>query len=184
MFIGCERYPECKYTRPMEGEATIPAPEPTGEKCPECGIGDLVHKTGRFGPFIGCSRYPDCKYIKKEPPKSTGITCPQCRQGELVERKGRFGVFYSCSRYPDCDFSVNQKPHPEPCPNCQGLVVDARGGASRCINCGKAWDAEGNELPEDEAKALVPKARAGRRSGSRASGSARTRGGTRARRSA
>src|SRR5204862_3265463 len=55
-FIGCENYPECRYTRPIEGEATGPAPEPTGATCPECGIGELVRKTGRFGPFVGCSR--------------------------------------------------------------------------------------------------------------------------------
>ena len=162
MFIGCERYPECRYTRPLEGEAAAPEPEPTGEKCPECGIGDLVRKNGRYGPFIGCSRYPDCKYIKKEQPKGTGITCPQCGKGELVERRGRYGSFYSCSRYPECTFSVNQKPHPEPCPVCGGLVVDARGDARRCIACGRAWDAEGNELPEAEAKALIPKSRAPR----------------------
>src|SRR5438876_1305301 len=146
MFIGCERYPECRYTRPLEGEAAAPEPEPTGEKCPQCGIGDLVRKNGRYGPFIGCSRYPECKYIKKEQPKGTGIPCPQCGEGELVERRGRYGSFYSCSRYPECTFSVNQKPHPEPCPVCGGLVVDARGDARRCIACGRAWDAEGNEL--------------------------------------
>ena len=162
MFIGCERYPECRYTRPLEGEAAAPEPEPTGEKCPQCGIGDLVRKNGRYGPFIGCSRYPECKYIKKEQPKGTGIPCPQCGKGELVERRGRYGSFYSCSRYPECTFSVNQKPHPEPCPVCGGLVVDARGDARRCIACGRAWGAEGNELPEAEAKALIPKARAPR----------------------
>ena len=164
MFIGCERYPECRYTRPLEGEAAAPEPEPTGEKCPQCGIGDLVRKNGRYGPFIGCSRYPDCKYIKKEQPKGMGITCPQCGQGELVERRGRYGSFYSCSRYPDCTFSVNQRPSTEPCPNCGGLVVAARGGARRCLACARAWDAEGMELPEEAAKALIPKARAKKKS--------------------
>jgi DNA topoisomerase I len=185
-FIGCEKYPECKYTRPIEGEGTAPAPEPTGEKCPQCEIGDLVKKTGRFGPFIGCSRYPDCKYIKKEQPKPTGITCPECGKGELVERRGRFGSFYSCSRYPDCTFTVNQRPHPEPCPACGGLVVDARGGARRCIKCGRAWDAEGTELSEEKAKALVPKPRAPRATArrGRAGGKARKGAGTRTQRSA
>ena len=157
-FIGCENYPECRYTRPVNGEAAAPQPEPTGENCPQCGR-PLVRRIGRYGPFIGCSGYPECKHIKKEPPKSTGITCPQCGQGELVERRGRFGSFYSCSRYPECTFSVNQKPLPKPCPVCGGLVVSARGGATRCIACGKAWSVEGEELPEEEAKALVPKSR-------------------------
>src|SRR2546427_1482767 len=70
-FIGCSNYPECRYTRPVNGEDQ-PEPEPTGEMCPECGR-PLVRRTGRFGPFVGCSGYPDCKYVKKEPPKSTGI---------------------------------------------------------------------------------------------------------------
>jgi DNA topoisomerase I len=185
-FIGCEKYPECKYTRPIEGEGTAPPPKPTGEKCPQCEIGDLVEKTGRFGPFVGCSRYPDCKYIKKEQPKPTGITCPECGKGELVERRGRFGSFYSCSRYPECTFTVNQRPHPEPCPACGGLVVDARGGARRCIKCGRAWDAEGAELPEEKAKALVPKPRAPRATArrGRAGGTARKGAGTRTKRSA
>jgi DNA topoisomerase I len=163
MFIGCERYPECRFTRPVEGDQQAPEPKPTGETCPQCGQGELVERTGRFGPFIGCSRYPDCKYIKKEPPKGTGITCPKCGQGELVERRGRYGSFYSCNRYPDCDFTVNQKPYPEPCPVCKGLVVAARGDARRCTSCGRAWDAEGTELSEEEAKALVPKPRGARK---------------------
>jgi DNA topoisomerase-1 len=184
-FIGCEKYPECRYTRPLEGEGTQPQAEPTGEKCPQCGEGDLVQKVGRFGPFVGCSRYPDCTYIKKEQPKGTGVTCPKCGRGELLERRGRFGNFFSCSRYPECDFSVNQRPYPEPCPACRGLVVAARGGARRCVACGRAWDADGNELPEEEAKALVPKARSARSSGSkRGTGSGSRRAGTRARRSA
>jgi DNA topoisomerase-1 len=141
--------------------------------CPDCGR-PLVKRVGRFGPFVGCSGYPDCKYIKKEPPKTTGITCPQCKEGELVERRGRYGSFYSCSRYPDCTFSVNQKPFPEPCPVCAGLVVAARGGAKRCINCARAWSAEGDELPEDEAQALIPKRR-GSRTGGASNGSRTTR---------
>jgi len=159
-FIGCGNYPECRYTRPIEGEAAAPEPEPTGEACPECGR-PLVRRSGRFGPFVGCSGYPECKYIKKEPPKGTGVTCPKCGQGELVERRGRYGVFYSCSRYPECDFSVNQTPLPEPCPACSGLMVAAPGGARRCTACSRAWDADGEELSEEAAKALVPRTRGG-----------------------
>jgi DNA topoisomerase I len=168
-FVGCERYPECRYTRPLEGEAAVEPPKETGEACPRCGR-PLVERTGRFGPFVGCSGYPDCKYIKKEAPKGTGITCPQCGQGELVERRGRFGSFYSCNRYPECSFSVNQRPHPEPCPVCGGLVVAARGDARRCIACGRAWSAAGDELAEEEAKALVPKSRSAGSGGGRGAG--------------
>src|SRR5438034_16210 len=134
-----------------------------------------MRRGGRYGPFVGCSGYPDCKDVKKEPPKKTGVQCPKCGQGELVERRGRFGPFYSCERYPDCDFTINQEPMPEPCPSCHGLVVKARGGATRCTSCGKAWGADGAELPEDEAKALVPKPRA-RRGGGRTGGRSPRRG--------
>ncbi|HXY71005.1 MAG TPA: type I DNA topoisomerase [Actinomycetota bacterium] len=159
-FVGCENYPECKFTRPMEGNGQ-PEPELLDEQCPECGK-QLMRRVGRYGPFVGCSGYPDCKYVKKEPPQRMGVTCPKCGQGELVQRRGRFGPFYSCERYPECDFSINQMPMPEPCPSCKGLVVKARGDATRCTSCGKAWAADGAELSEEEAKALVPKPRAKR----------------------
>jgi hypothetical protein len=65
---------------------------------------------------------------------------------------------------------VNQTPLPEPCPECQGLVVSARGGSRRCTGCGRAWDPDGNELSETEAKALVSPGRRGTRSGSKTNG--------------
>ena len=183
-FVGCENYPECKFTRPMEGNGQ-PEPELLDEACPECGK-QLMRRVGRYGPFVGCSGYPDCKYVKKEPPKKTGVQCPKCGKGELVERRGRFGPFYSCERYPECDFSINQEPMPEPCPSCKGLVVKARGGATRCTACAKAWAEDGTELPEEEAKALVPKPRAkrvggGGRTGGRSGRGSRTTRGARAR---
>ena len=41
-------------------------------------------------------------------------------------------------------------------------MVAARGGAKRCIACGRAWNADGEELPEEEAQKLIPKSRASR----------------------
>jgi DNA topoisomerase-1 len=172
-FIACKNYPECKYTRDVSGQER-PEPKLLDEACPECGR-PLMERHGRYGPFVGCSGYPECKYIRKER-KGTGVTCPKCRQGELIERRGRFGPFYSCERYPECDFSVNQTPLPDPCPACDGLVVAARGGARRCTSCGRGWDAEGHELSEEEAKALVPKGRGGKgRARAAAEGARKTR---------
>ncbi|MBA3552809.1 MAG: type I DNA topoisomerase [Actinobacteria bacterium] len=182
-FVGCGNYPECKYTRPLEGDQR-PEPVLLDELCPESGH-PLMERTGRFGPFIGCSAYPECKYIKKEPPKSTGVPCPKCGEGELIERRGRFGPFYSCGRYPSCDFSVNYQPLPDPCPECKGLVVVARGGATRCTSCGRAWDAEGRELSAEEAAKLVPKSRGGPRKRTRSrAGAGRPSSRTRAKRTA
>lgn len=65
-FWACSNYPECKTIVPLKEKAK---PEPTGEKCPECGH-DLVKRKLRFGTtFIGCSNYPKCRYIKKETKK-------------------------------------------------------------------------------------------------------------------
>ncbi len=102
-----------------------------------------MRKFGRFGPFIGCSGYPECRYVKKEE-KKTGVACPKCGQGELVEKRARRGkrssVFYGCNRYPECDFTVGQKPVPEPCPSCGGLMVRRDGGA-KCTACGTIVEA-------------------------------------------
>ncbi|MBO0682251.1 MAG: type I DNA topoisomerase [Candidatus Dormibacteraeota bacterium] len=106
-FVGCSGYPECKYVRrDRDGEST-----PTGEKCPDCGEGDLVERRGRFGPFVACSRYPECKYratrgkdgkMKPRPEaKVLDEACPVCGK-PMVERQGRFGPFKSCSDYPRC----------------------------------------------------------------------------------
>jgi DNA topoisomerase-1 len=140
-FVGCKNYPECRYTRNLDGQQK-PEPEPTGEDCPECGR-PLVKRVGRYGPFVGCSGYPDCKYIKKDPPKGTGVTCPQCGEGELVVKRTRKGkVFYSCNRYPDCQFAVWSRPLPEPCPQCGGLLLAQAGGKAKCNSCGTVVDAD------------------------------------------
>lgn len=34
-------------------------------KCPWCG-GELIKKSGKFGPFIGCSNYSRCKYTSNK----------------------------------------------------------------------------------------------------------------------
>jgi DNA topoisomerase-1 len=103
-FTGCSGYPECRYIRREESEAA-----PTGEKCPQCGEGDIVERRGRYGPFLSCSRYPDCKYRANKTkdgkpraePKVLDEQCPVCGK-PMVEREGRYGTFKSCSDYPKC----------------------------------------------------------------------------------
>ncbi|MDO9190417.1 MAG: type I DNA topoisomerase, partial [Sulfurimicrobium sp.] len=78
-FIGCSAYPECDYTRNMDGEpgeSTQPVIV-EGRVCPQCSS-ELVIKTGPYGKFIGCTSYPKCKYIEPlEKPKDTGVNCPE-----------------------------------------------------------------------------------------------------------
>ncbi|HYL71850.1 MAG TPA: type I DNA topoisomerase, partial [Candidatus Dormibacteraeota bacterium] len=83
----------------------VPARE-TGEECPECEIGKLVVREGKYGEFVGCSRYPECTYIKdrrSSEAEPTGEACPQCGR-PLVTRKGRRGPFVGCSGYPECTY--------------------------------------------------------------------------------
>jgi DNA topoisomerase-1 len=124
-------------------EKVKPADEATGESCPNCGK-PLVIKIGRFGKFIACNGYPDCRYTKQFQIK-IGAHCPECGS-ELVQRMSKKKrVFYGCSAYPKCTFAINQKPLPQLCPKCGGLLTLYRGKLTKCTKCeykGKADDTE------------------------------------------
>jgi len=107
-------------------ELTTYQPEP----CPECGGGELLQKSGRYGIFYSCSNYPLCKH-KEKACNHCGVgllrqdsskqklecdnpncghserLCPKCGKGFLVERNGRFGAFLGCSNYVSgsCDYT-------------------------------------------------------------------------------
>ncbi len=83
-FIGCSRYPDCKYTEPYL--------ELTGIACPQCGqehAGELVQRRTRKGQtFYGCSRYPDCDYSAwKLPPESERIMIEDIRSEKAAEQE-------------------------------------------------------------------------------------------------
>lgn len=101
--------------------------EEMDELCPECGR-NLVIRTGRFGRFISCSGFPECRYRRSFMNK-TGALCPQCN-GDLVERKTKQKkrVFYGCSNYPTCNFALWERPVPDLCPRCGGLMIVPRVG--------------------------------------------------------
>jgi len=113
--------------------------EVSDETCPQCGR-YLIFKHGRFGRFLACPGYPECKYTKNIV-KETGVPCPHCGK-MLVERHSKKGrLFYGCSGFPECRFSVWDKPLPEKCPRCGGLMVEAvrrKKKTKRCSNqdCG------------------------------------------------
>jgi DNA topoisomerase-1 len=129
-FIACSAYPECRYTRDLNGEGRA-EDEPTGEACPTCGR-PMVVKHGRYGKFVACSGYPECKTTK---PVTLGIGCPQpgCT-GELVERRSRRGrTFFGCSAYPACTFVLWQRPVAEPCPKCGAPFLTERAARGRVV---------------------------------------------------
>ena len=119
-FIGCNNYPECDYTRNVNGDDDEKDQELIKDrKCPEC-ESDLLIRHGKYGKFIGCSGYPDCRYIEPlEKPEDMGVKCPECKKGDMLKRKSRRGkLFFSCSDYPTCKYAVWNEPIDEACPEC------------------------------------------------------------------
>jgi DNA topoisomerase-1 len=147
-FMGCSRYPKCKFRRALTLNGEQAQPQLLDEPCPVCGK-PLQQRTGRYGDFVGCSGYPDCKYIKKDASqaeaKPTGEKCPSCGEGQLVERTGRYGSFVACSRYPECKYRANidkdgkaregPKLLDEPCPVCGKPLVERRGRYGTFKSC-------------------------------------------------
>ncbi len=144
-FLACSGFPECRTTRPLEGEEE--APQPTDETCHECGA-PMVIKAGRFGKFLACSRYPECTG-RRPLAVRTGARCPR-DGGDLLERRSRRGkLFYGCSNYPKCDFTAWSRPLAQPCPQCGGLLTAEREGRARCTACHWRGEVE-QEAPEGE----------------------------------
>ncbi len=108
-FIGCSGFPDCKFTKSIDGDdeeiTEMMESEPPCEKCGS----KMVIKSGRRGKFIACSGYPECKNTRSLPTK---YSCPKegC-DGKVVERHSKQGRrFFGCSKYPDCDFTINKIP--------------------------------------------------------------------------
>ncbi len=140
-FLACTGYPECKNTKPLDGEEED---EISDEKCDHCDAG-LVVRRGRFGRFLACPNYSKdeggCQGTTKPLLVKVGVPCPQCA-GDIVEKKTRKGrTFYGCATYPDCDFTSWQRPLPQKCPDCGKLLVIAgrakeRGQTpAKCTEC-------------------------------------------------
>ena len=54
-FLGCSKFPECRYTFGFEREEI-------NLTCPECGK-PLDIREGKYGKFAGCTGFPDCNYV-------------------------------------------------------------------------------------------------------------------------
>ena len=87
-FIGCSGYPDCDYTRNMEGEVTtVSEPEVLeGRLCPDCGHA-LHIKIGRYGKFIRLQSLSENVSIMEplEKPADMGIECPEVPPRQLTE---------------------------------------------------------------------------------------------------
>jgi len=120
-FLACSKYPECKFTQPLNDDEK---PQLTDHICPKCGSAMMI-RTGRYGRFLACSEYPSCKTTQPVP---AGVACPEegCG-GQLVEKRTRTSrVFYGCDNYPKCKYALWELPVLHPCPECGRPFVVAR----------------------------------------------------------
>ena len=120
--------------------------EPSDETCDLCGQ-PMVIKTSRFGRFLACTGFPECTG-KKPLRKKVGVQCSNCNTGELVERRGKGRTFYGCTNYPECTFTVSQRPLPESCPECRGILVASGRNRARCSSCSYRGPIPERELAE------------------------------------
>lgn len=141
-FLSCSNYPKCKNAKPLHEEEKSPEmieleKKLAGKKCDKCG-NPMVIKRGRFGNFLGCSGYPECKNIQSIV-IFTGVKCSGCGEGQLVERRTRKGgrPFFGCNRFPKCKFATWDKPIKN-CATCgQGVVVQTKEQAEKCLTCNR-----------------------------------------------
>jgi DNA topoisomerase-1 len=112
-FLGCNRYPDCDYTRDLSETGGDDAEADTGTQyCDNCGK-EMAIKRGRFGTFLACTGYPNCKTTRRlasgtkkalEPDVPLDEKCPDC-QAQLLKRHGRYGEFIGCQNYPKCKYT-------------------------------------------------------------------------------
>jgi len=139
-FLGCDRYPECDFTRDLSSDVAGEEveSETATEYCENCGK-EMTIKRGRFGPFLACTGYPECKTTRRlvhgtrrarKPDEPTGENCPECGS-PLVKRHGRYGEFIGCTAYPKCKF-IRAKTLGIACPKCAaGELVERRARKGR-----------------------------------------------------
>ena len=85
-FLACEKYPECKTTRPIPLDFNCPKPECTGK---------IVMRRSRRGRvFYGCNKYPACDFVTWNAPVKK--PCPKCGAVFLTERKLKNSTRYAC----------------------------------------------------------------------------------------
>jgi DNA topoisomerase-1 len=173
-FLGCSKYPECKYIKPREGEEDR-APQPTEHICPDCGK-PLVRRMGRYGPFLACSGYPECKTImnfdaegKPVPTaQKTEHKCDKCGS-PMVIRQGKRGPFLGCSAYPKCKNIKEMDAQGNPiqpletgvtCAKCGGPMIIRRGPRGAFLGCAAYPKCRSSQpLPEElkeKLNALLP----------------------------
>lgn len=103
------------------------------ETCPQCGVGKMMLRKGKYGQFYGCTNYPKCRHTKPVngnaevslrsghfdpqvpetkledivvPEKEQTYICPRCKQGFLVPIDSGRGQQWICSKRSSCKTTV------------------------------------------------------------------------------
>ena len=80
-FYACSKFPECKHTESIEGDA-----DTLNISCPKCKEGKITGKRTKKGKtFYGCNRFPKCDFALWDKPVNE--FCPQCNS--LLIEKGK-----------------------------------------------------------------------------------------------
>jgi DNA topoisomerase-1 len=163
-FLGCSRYPECKATRPIDGQPRAAAVE-TEHRCPKCGKPLLLRENER-GPWLACSGYPGCKASFTLDAQGnlvpsvveTEHVCSKCGK-PMVMRQGSRGNFLGCTGYPKCRNTMPVDDQGNPvvpvqvevkCTKCggpMGIKQGRRGPFLGCLNYPKCRSTA--PIPED-----------------------------------
>jgi DNA topoisomerase-1 len=104
-FVGCDGFPECRYTLPLpnNGEPLI-----LDDTCEDHDLKHVKMLAGRDTFVHGC---PQCQADAADETDDEVIgACPECGEahgGELAIKHLRSGSrLVGCTRYPDCDYSL------------------------------------------------------------------------------
>ncbi|WP_247007365.1 DNA topoisomerase I [Halorientalis litorea] len=104
-FVGCDGFPDCRYTLPLPstGEPLV-----LEETCEEHDLHHVKMLAGRDTFVHGC---PQCRADEADESEDEVIgTCPDCGDehgGELAIKHLRNGSrLVGCTRYPDCEYSL------------------------------------------------------------------------------
>ena len=127
-FLGCSRFPECNFTKPIVIE--MPG------KCPKCG-GRILKRTSRNNNvFYSCEENrPLCTFRTEEKPQEE--FCPRCggRILTLTDPEGK--TVYACERNQQrkCDFITWDVPTKEFCPSCGKTMFKRSGRGQAKVFC-------------------------------------------------
>ena len=104
-FVGCEGFPDCRFTLPLPstGEPLV-----IEETCEQHEMNHVKMLAGRDTFVHGC---PRCAAAEADESEDRVIgSCPECGEehgGELAIKKLRSGSrLVGCLRYPDCEYSL------------------------------------------------------------------------------